>query len=162
MSKAKEKPVIDNTYKLEKFPGKGGWTFALIKDVKKVNGKFPKLKVKGTIDGFKIEDYVLMPYKRDGLFLPVRAEIRKRIGKEAGNRVKVVLYHDDRKFVIPDEFLMCLGAEPEAYVNYKKLSESEQRLYVLWIFSGKKMETRAERIGKTIERLLLGKKLYKD
>lgn len=162
MSKVKAKPVIDNTYKLEKFPGKGGWTYALIHDIKKVNGKYPKIKVKGTIDGYWIEDYVLMPFKREGLFLPVKADIRKKIGKEEGDRIKVVFYIDDRAFVVPDELVMCLEAEPEAYANFKKMSQGEQRLYVLWIFSAKKMETRANRIARAIERLQKGKKLYID
>lgn len=157
---AKEKPVVNNSYVLQKFPGKGGWIYALLDDVKKVNGKYPKLKVKGTIDGFPIKEYTLMPYGREGLFLPVKAEIRKKTGKDTGDKVKVVLYLDETKFRVPGELLLCLSEEPAALRFFESLSESEQRLYVLWIFGTKRMETRAQRIAKSIEKLLQKKKLY--
>ncbi|HYG51005.1 MAG TPA: YdeI/OmpD-associated family protein [Flavobacteriales bacterium] len=157
---AKEKPIINNSYTLEKFHGKGGWTYALLSDVKKINGKFPKLKVKGTIDGYPIKEYTLMPYGHEGLFLPVKAEIRRQIGKKEGDRVKVVLYRDEAPFNVPGEFLLCLTEEPAALRFFESLSESEQRLYVLWIFSARRVETKADRIAKSIEKLLKKQKLY--
>jgi len=157
--KSKPVPFINNTYVLKKFPGKGGWTYALLKGIKKVNGRVPKIKVKGSIDDFPIKNYTLMPY-RDGLFLPLRAEIRKKIGKQEGDKIKVVLYRDDSKFEVPEELLLCLKEEPRANSIFKTLSESEQRLYVLWIYSAKTTETRTNRIVKSLERLSGGMKLY--
>ncbi len=156
----KPKPIINNTYKLHKYPGHGGWIYAVISDVKKVKGKYPKIKVKGTIDDFYISDYILMPFRTKGLFLPIRAEIRKHIGKKEGDKVKVVFYLDESKFEIPEEFLMCLKEEPRAHAFYKKLSQSEQRLYVRWIYATKKLETKTNRIVKSMKRLSKGLKLY--
>lgn len=44
-----------------------------------------------------------MPYGKDKLFLPVRTEIRKRIKKEAGDYVHVILYPDTYPTEVPDE-----------------------------------------------------------
>ena len=46
-----EKPLVNKEYILEKFPGKGGWTFASIPEVlQNKNTPFGWVKVKGTID----------------------------------------------------------------------------------------------------------------
>jgi hypothetical protein len=37
------------------------------------------VQVSGTIDGFEIKRYKLMPMKNGSMFFPVRAEIRKTI-----------------------------------------------------------------------------------
>jgi hypothetical protein len=41
--------------------------------------------VRGTIDDFEIRKYHLMPMGNGKFFLPVKAEIRKKIKKEAGD-----------------------------------------------------------------------------
>ncbi len=154
----KSKPIINNTYILKKHERHKGWVYVLINDIKKVNGKYPKLKVKGTIDDFPVNKIILQSYGKKGLLLPVKAQIRKE--KKEGDKVKVLLYLDDSKFEIPEEFESCLKDEPKAEVFFKKLSESEQRLYVLWISSAKQIETKTNRIAKSIERLSKGLKLY--
>jgi hypothetical protein len=75
--KKPERPLVNKTYRLEKFPGKGGWTFARIPEIlpdKKAH--FGWVKVRGTIDGYEIRKYHLMPMGNGSLFLPVKAEIR--------------------------------------------------------------------------------------
>jgi uncharacterized protein YdeI (YjbR/CyaY-like superfamily) len=92
--------------------------------------------------------------------LPVRAEIRKQIKKEEGDKVKVTLYTDDSMIEIPEEFDVCLKDEPKARQFFYGLSENEKRMYVYWISTAKKVETKANRIAKSIERLKHGLKLY--
>jgi uncharacterized protein YdeI (YjbR/CyaY-like superfamily) len=53
-----------------------------------------------------------------------------------------------------------LKDEPKARNFFYSLSESEKRMYTYWISSAKKIETRSERIAKSIERLKKGLKLY--
>jgi hypothetical protein len=156
----KQVPVIDGSYLLYKHERHTGWVYVLIDDAKKVNGKYPKLKVKGSIDGFPITNTILAPYGKDGYVLPVRAEIRREIKKDSGDKVKVVLFKDDTKLDIPQEFDLCLRDEPKARQFFYSLSISEQRMYILWISSAKKLETRSDRIAKSIERLRKGLKLY--
>jgi hypothetical protein len=154
-------PVIDGSYSLYKHERHTGWVYALIDDAKKVKGKYPKLRVKGSIDGFKISKTILASYGREGYILPVRSEIRKQIRKDEGDKVRVILYADDSGlFEIPEEFEICLRDEPAARQFYYSLSENEQRMYALWIGSAKKVETRSDRIAESIERLKRGLKLY--
>lgn len=155
------KPLVDNKYLLEKFQGKGGWTFARIPEIPQdKHAYFGWVKVRGTIDGFEIRKYHLMPMGNGQLFLPVKAEIRKKIKKQEGDHVHVILYPDDEPLETPEEMLLCLKEEPKALAFFKSLTESEQKFYIQWIYSAKKEETKINRLAKTIDRLLEGKKLY--
>lgn len=155
------KPLVDKNYLLEKFPGKGGWTFARIPEIQQdKKAYFGWVKVKGSIDGYEINKYHLMPMGNGYLFLPVKSEIRKKIKKEAGDYVQIILYPDNEPIQIPDEMLLCLQQEPKALHFFKSLSESEQKFYIQWIYSAKKDQTKVDRLAKTINRLLKGLKLY--
>ena len=163
MAKAiiKVKPLVNKKYKLEKFQGKGGWTYARIPEIIKNNkNNFGWVKVCGTIDGYEIKKYHLMPMGNGKLFLPVKAEIRKQIKKEAGDFVHVILYPDHEPLQVPEEMLLCLQDEPAAFKFFKTLSESEQKFYIQWIYSAKKDETKVNRMAKSINRLAKGLKLY--
>ncbi len=156
-----EKPLVHKKCLLEKFHGKGGWTFTKIAGIKKSsNGKFGFRKVRGFIDGYEFRKFHLMPTKEGELFLPVKAEIRKQINKKDGDWVMVTLYPDDEPMNLPEELLICLQDEPVAYSFFMKLSESEQKYYIQWIYSAKKEETKIERMAKAINRLNKGLKLY--
>ena len=77
--------LADNIYLLEKYPGKGGWTYARIPEILQDKTKpFGWVKVCGSIDGYEIKKCHLMPMGNDQLFLPVKAEIRKKIKKQEG------------------------------------------------------------------------------
>ncbi len=155
------KPLVNQKYILEKFQGKGGWTFARIPEIlQDKNAPFGWVKVRGTIDGFEIRKYHLMPMGNGNLFLPVKAEIRKKIKKAEGDTVHVILYPDNEPLEIPEEMLLCLMDEPEALAFFKKLTESEQKFYIQYVYSAKKEETKIDRLAKTINRLLKGLKLY--
>lgn len=148
---------------LEKYPGKGGWTYARIPGVSQdKKTKFGWVKVKGTIDGFEISKYNLMPMGEGKLFLPVKAEIRKKIKKEAGDSVHVILYPDNEPLEAPEEMILCLKEEPAALEFFASLSQSEKRLYILWIYSAKKEETRIDRLAKSITMLLKKQKFYEN
>lgn len=155
------KPLVNQKYILEKFQGKGGWTFARIPEIlQDKNAPFGWVKVRGTIDGFEIRKYHLMPMGNGSLFLPVKAEIRKKIKKAEGDTVHVILYTDNEPLEIPEEMLLCLMDEPEALAFFKALSEGEQKLYIQYVYAAKKEETKIDRLAKTINRLLKGQKLY--
>lgn len=152
-----EKPLVSKKYKLEKYPGKGGWTYAVISEIPPdKRARFGWVKVKGFIDDFELKGYHLMPMANGKLFLPVRAEIRKKIKKQEGDWVKVVLFQDTDPLFIPDEFLQCLRDEPAAYNTFHSYSESSKKYYVDWIYSSKKIETRIERMAQAIDRLARG------
>ncbi len=149
-------PLVDQSYLLQKMPGKGGWTFAAIPEITQdKHAWFGWVKVKGTIDGYEISNYHLMPLGNGTLFLPVKAQIRKAIGKNEGDTVHIILYSQDLPPVSESDFYTCLNDEPMARENFNKLAQGEQKKIVDWIFSVKNDDLRVERIGQSIEKLLL-------
>ena len=149
-----EQPLTDKQYVLERFPGKGGWTYVALPEIKKdKDTPFGLVKVRGTIDGYEIKNYTLMPYGQGNLLMAVKAEIRKAIGKEEGDYVQVVLYKDESVFEIPDDFKKRLDEEPGAYKKFITYKQWEQRMCINWIYSAKRPETVNERIIKTLYRI---------
>ncbi|MDX5419156.1 MAG: YdeI/OmpD-associated family protein [Hymenobacteraceae bacterium] len=156
-----EKPLTNRTYLLEKFPGKGGWTYAVIPEVlPDKHAHFGWVRVKGNIDGYELKGYRLMPMGNGKLFLPVRAEIRKKIKKQAGDWVRVILYADNTPPEVPEELLLCLKDEPAAYHTFLSYTHGEQKAFVDWIYTAKTDDTKVERIVQTINKLLSHKKLH--
>lgn len=146
-----DKPLVDKEYLLERFPGKGGWTYAELPEIKKdKDAAFGMMKVCGTIDGYEISGYSLMPMGNGRLFIPVKAEIRKKIGKEEGDYVHIKLYKDDAPYQIPEAFELILREELGAYEAFIKYKKWEQRMCINWIYSAKREETVRERILKTL------------
>ncbi len=150
------KPLVDKEYLLEKFPGKGGWTYTIIPEIlPDKNTPFGWVRVKGRIDDYEISNYHLLPtVKGTGqVFLSVKAEVRKKIKKEAGDYVHIILYPDNEPIEIPEELLLCLQDDTDALQFFNSLNESQQHQYVKWIYSAKTDQTKVDRIGKTLVRL---------
>lgn len=101
-----------------------------------------------------------MPMGDGRLFLPVKAEIRKKIKKQEGDYVHIILYPDNDPLEIPDELADCLLDEPKALKFFNAISEGEKKYYIQWIYSAKREETRTNRLAKTINRLSQGLKMY--
>ena len=149
-----EEPLVKRKGQLEKFPAKGGWTFVRLPEIKP--GKktpFGWRKVRGFIDTIEIRQYHLMPMGNGQLFLPVKSSIRKKIKKEEGDWVEVVLFADDGPAKIPEEFKLCLQDEPFAFQVFQKLNEQEQKKYINWIYSVKTERIKVERMAEIIRKL---------
>jgi len=149
-----EKPLVNKRYLLEKFDAKGGWTYAVIPEVLlDKHSPFGWVRVRGTIDDIEMKSCHLMPMGNGKLFLPVKASIRKTIGKKEGDYIQVVLYPDNLPVEIPKELQICLLDEPAAYKTFLSYTGGEQKAFIDWIYSSKKEETRIERIAKTLQKL---------
>ena len=158
-----EKPLVNKEYLLEKYPGKGGWTYARIPEVlQNKNSPFGWLKVKGRIDDYEIKNYKLMPMGNGQLFLPVKSDIRKKIGKKEGDWVKVILYPDNAPTEIPEEFLDCLKEDPIAYKTFLTYTDGQQKEFIDWVYSAKTDDTKVERIVLALNKLLKQEKLKKS
>ena len=155
-----EIPLVDKEYLLEKFPGKGGWTYIFIPEiVQDKRASFGWVKVRGAVGGYPLVNQRLMPMGEKRLFLPVNAALRRAIGKKEGDRVHVILHADLSPLEIPDELRSCLLDEPQAYSNFLRFSEAEQKAFIDWIYSAKTEETRISRITKMLDKATRGEKL---
>ena len=148
-------PLVNNTYLLKKIPGEGGWTYASIPEVSQdKTAPFGWVKVCGRIDDYEFKQFKLIPMGDGTLFFPARVEIRKKIKKEVGNEVHIILYKNLSALETPKELLVCLKDEPLAHERFLKLSEGKQKEIIEWISQAKKEETKVERIASSLEKLL--------
>lgn len=148
-----EKPIFDGECTLKKFAGKGAWTFVMMpSDAGLPKKKNNTVRVRGFIDDYEFKDFNMWAMK-EGNFIAVKAEIRKKIQKEEGDVVKVLLFLDEAQQVIPEDFLICLREEPKLHELFESYPKKRQKETTDWIFSAKTEDEKISRMVQTLEKL---------
>ena len=95
--------------------------------------------------------------------LRLRQLTETRLSGTSNNSIKQNDYSDyidpDKKILtLPADLQSALENSPSALAYFTKLSYANRKEYLLWVLTAKQEKTRIERIDKTIEKLLAGKK----
>ncbi|HEV2120841.1 MAG TPA: YdeI/OmpD-associated family protein [Candidatus Bathyarchaeia archaeon] len=148
------------TTKLVRPEGVGTWTFAPIPaDISGQAGLKARMRVSGTIDGVPVKSSLVAGSGE--LFIVIAKELRDKIGKQAGDVVKMTFGLDTSNSAVkvPTDLKKALSTNEKAKNSFEKMAPSHRKAYVQWITQAKTTETRANRIGKAIQQISVGKKL---
>ena len=127
-------------------------------DVSELYGTRGRVPVNATFDGIGYRGS-LVTYG-DGHMILVLGEIRKQLGKEAGDTVAVTITLDTEPRIVElDDDIEKAWADAGVLDAYRSQSYSHQREYALWIAEAKRAETRANRILKAASMIAEGRKL---
>jgi hypothetical protein len=75
-----------------------------------------------------------------------------------GNEHDAFIDQEKRVITLPPDLHEKLREKPAAMAFYESLSFTNKKEYVVWVLSAKQEATRADRLIKTVEKLLTGKK----
>jgi hypothetical protein len=132
---------------------KTGWTYLEIEQPVAQQLKpdtKTSFRVKGQIDHVKIKQLALIPIGEGNFILPLKADLRRKLKKENGFKVKVKLELDTDEFVLSGDFAACLEDAPKAQEFFETLTKGHQRYFSNWIESAKTIETKTKRITQAI------------
>lgn len=155
--------MISFTALIKQFKEKGektGWTYIDIPlDLaEKLNPNNKKsFRVKGKLDNYSFEGIALIPIGEGNFIMALNANIRKKINKEKGASLSVVLEIDKNEKSLSEEFLICLQDEIHAFEFFNTLPKGHQRYFSNWIESAKTIETKTRRIAQAVNALALKK-----
>jgi hypothetical protein len=146
--------VAEGEFVLEKFPGKGGWTFVRVPaEILPERKAFGMIRVCGFVDDFEFEGKHLMPMGNGFLFLPIAKPIRTAIGKEQGDTVRLKLMRDEVPNQVPEELIDCLKDDPGKLQLFQRLSDADQKHWIGYIYSANSSEVKSDRIVKLLNQL---------
>lgn len=148
------KLIVEGTFVLERFSGKGGWTYIRLPGELITTGKaFGMMKVSGSIDDYTFEGKHLLPTGDGTVFMPVAKPIRKEIGKEEGDVVNIKFFKEEVPDQIPEELAACLKDDPGKFELFTRLSTAEQKQWVKHIYAASTDDAKASRILKLLKEL---------
>jgi len=136
---------------------KTGWTYILVpaKIAGKLNpGVKKSYRVKGKLDGFKIEKIALVPMGGGDFIMSINAAMRKGLGKRKGAVVEVKIEVDKAQILPPAELLECLQDEPEALKHFNSLPQGHRNYFTKWIETAKTEPTKVKRIALVVKTMV--------
>lgn len=108
-------------------------------------------RVKGRIDEIAISGIATVPMGEGDFILALKADLRKKLKKEAGAKVELCLEEDrDFKIEMPEDLEVCLADGDELLTTFLKQPKSHQNYFIKWINEAKTESTRAKRLLMTV------------
>jgi hypothetical protein len=145
---------------LTRFPGKGGWTYAPVGQLPfKVKTHIGNLKVCGRLNEVALEEAHLMPMGKGLRFLPVNAELRKKLGKQAGDVVRLQLFVVEKPNSLAlslADFRECLAEVPVALHAFEALGASQQQALLEQVAEADNEQQQVARVEAVIAQLAQG------
>lgn len=133
---------------------KSGWTYVFIPEAiaNEIKADCKKsFRVKGHLDQVEIEGLSLVPMGGGDFIMALNATIRKKLKKELGAILALVLEEDKTfKIEMPEDLELCLADEPHLMENFLKQPKSHQNWYINWLNTAKTEPTRTKRIVKIV------------
>ena len=111
-------------------------------------------RVKGKLDQYAFTQTALLPMGEGDFILPLKADVRKAIGKGAGATVQVQMTADATPQQLNASLLECLEDEPSAKAHFFSMPPSHQKYFSKWIESAKTEATLGKRIAQTVTAML--------
>ncbi|UKT65782.1 YdeI/OmpD-associated family protein [Pedobacter mucosus] len=140
--------------RFEQMGEKSGWSYVFIPAVLANNIKQnckKSFRVKGRIDNIEVDGMAVMPIGEGDFILALKAELRKKLKKEFGASLELILEEDKNfKIEMPEDLEICLAEEEHLMHNFLKQAKSHQNYYINWINQAKTEATRTKRIVMTI------------
>ncbi|MCF8245906.1 MAG: YdeI/OmpD-associated family protein [Saprospiraceae bacterium] len=141
---------------VEGLPNNGTVVFPF--DLKETFGK-KSVKVKITYDGIEYRG-LLKSMGGDCVWCLVRKDIREQLGKKPGDSIHITVQEDteERVVIVPPDFQQVMEENPLMKPIFENFSYTCRKEYVNWITGAKRPETRQNRLQKSVELILSGKK----
>ncbi len=151
------KSMINLKAEIEKFDKMGektGWSYVFIPAVTahqiKPNCKV-SFRVKGRIDNLEIGGMATVPMGEGDFILALKADLRKKLKKEAGDKIELWLEEDkDFKIEMPEDLEVCLTEENGLLALFLQQPKSHQNYFIKWINEAKTEATRTKRLTMTV------------
>lgn len=155
MSTTGMNPIIEGTFFIERYPGKGGWSYLELPPIPKPKDvPFGWIEASANLDGLFIEHLKLWPMKTGHVMLSLRAAIRKKINKEAGDSVHLQLFPFDPDMKYLGELTECIRlTSPQLLSIFDHTPEWEVTQWCVRISKAKTLEKKTEIIGAIIDEL---------
>ena len=141
-------------------PANATWMFLVLPV--SASSKLPTrsmVSVQGTLAGHPFQA-TLEPDGEGSHWLKVDKCLREAAGVEAGDKVALAIAPVDKEPepTVPSDLRVALKASPEALAVWKDITPVARRDWIHWITSGKKAETRVNRIATACDMLASGKR----
>lgn len=147
---------------IKKFASKGektGWTYIDIPAgiAEKINPDCKKsFRIKGSLNNTELLPTSILPMGEGNFILPLKADLRKKIGAVIGNQILVSIELEQSEYKLNADFIDCLKDEPNAAKYFYSLTKSHQNYFSKWIETAKTNDTKTNRIVRAINALAKG------